>query len=355
MERVYMVPEKDYSTRFQHPESSKKSPSSFQHVEKMPPVNPVQLSLPSSLSPITSLQEAIQQLNAQPHLNDEARWRAYEELFKTYFAFNRGRPSYSTWTKLSTLSADPDLGGAGGQEWMNRLKPLFADASDIERLVPPIIQTLPVTLRQKGLQLLFFLANTSDAQNGTYQVSQTGHIILSGQEMPGSNLHDLIHYTVRPKRNVPEPQGWSHFLAYLNQHNIPRELLAKHWRERGKARLSIMPKDAQGRALGRAQGQRQAQKRKSQHSPSLSMIQVKRSKTADTDSEEEEFEDVEEDLPSSSTTMDSTTPTLSPTRPQRMQTRALTKGLVPPSRVQQQKGKGGYKRRFPRRRWTVFQ
>jgi hypothetical protein len=343
MDRVYMVPEKDYSMRFQHSESSK-TPS---NVQQKPPT----LSLPSSLSPITSLQEALQELNAQPHLNDEARWRAYEELFKTYFAFNRGRPSYSTWTKMSTLSADPDLGGAGGQEWMNRLKPLFVDASDIERLIPPILQTLPVTLRQKGLQLLFFLANTSDAQNGTYQVSRTGHIILSGQEIPGSNLHDLIHYTVRPKRNVPEPQGWTHFLAYLHQHNIPRELLAKHWRERGKVRWSIVPKEAQGRV----QGQRQAQKRKSQHSPSTSLIQVKRSRTADTDSEEDQFEDVEEDLPSSSTRMDSTTPTLSPPRPQRMQTRALTKGLVPPTRIQQQKGKGGYKRRFPRRRWTVFQ
>jgi hypothetical protein len=266
---------------------------------------------------------------------------------------------------MSTLSADPELGGAGGQEWMNRLKPLFVDASDIERLVPPIIQTLPITLRQKGLQLLFFLANTSDAQNGTYQVSRTGHIILSGQEIPGSNLHDLIHYTVRPKRNVPEPQGWSHFLAYLHQHNIPRELLAKHWRDRGKARLSFIPKEGLGRAQERAQGraerQRQAQKRKSQHSPSTPMIQAKRSKTADTDSEEEEeeeFQDVmiePEDNPPSITKPESTSTTISPARPQRMQTRALTKGLAPPTRVQQQKGKGWYKRRFPRRWWTVFQ
>jgi hypothetical protein len=338
MERVYMVPEKEYGMRGKQ---SARDPNPFQH-----PVNPVQLSLPSSLSPITSLQEALQELNAQPHLSDDARWRAYEDLFKTYFAFSRGRPSYSSWTKMSTLSADPKLGGVGGQDWLNRLKPLFIDASDIERLVPPIIQTLPATLRQKGLQLLLFLANTSDAQNGTYQVSRTGHILLSGQEIPGSNLHDLIHYTVRPTRNVPEPQGWSHFLAYLHQHNLPRELLAKQWRERGQARLSIVKMS--GHAQGHVQGhtQRQSQKRKSQYSPSSSStIQVKRHKTTDTESEEDEFEDVPEEVPSMAEAMASTT---TPPRPQRMQTRALIK------QQQQQKGKGRYKRRFPRRRWTVF-
>jgi hypothetical protein len=78
------------------------------------------------------------------------------------------------------------------------------------------------------MHLLSFLAQTSDVLNGSFQVTRAGHITISGHEIPGSNLLDLVHYAVRPKRKVNEPQGWSTFLNFLNQHNVPRELLAKH-------------------------------------------------------------------------------------------------------------------------------
>jgi hypothetical protein len=353
MERVYMVPEKEYS--LQTMQDSK---------------TPI-LSLPSSHSPIASLQAALQDLNTQHHLNDEARWRAYEDLFKSYFAFSRRRPIFNT--ALADLPGETDIERGGGVEWMNSLKSLFADPDAIERLIPPIIQTLPVTLRQKGLQLLFFLANTSDALNGTYQISPTGHIILSGREIPDSNLHDLIHYTVRPKRNVPEPQGWTQFLTYLRQHNVPRELLAKHWTQQGKAlkRLSIMSKDSKVRTRPSVR----AQKRKPQASSSPPMIEVKRTRTQ-SDSDEDQFEDVSEHVHERLEDFDDQESRerlerqrLTPPRPRqemqdrpRAQPRARTtpsfgmelRQLGARSRQAQQKGKGLYKRSLPRRWWSVI-
>ena len=195
-----MVPEKQYEA-----------------LANKPPV----LALPSSHSPISSLQTALQDLNSKSHLTDDARWREYEKIFNSYFAYTRKRPTPVMSSEIDIQSPEEEMNDV--------LKPLFVDFRSIGRLIPPIIKTLPTSLRQKGDHLLTFLAQTSDVLNGSFQVTRTGHISISGHEIPGSNLLDLIHYAVRPKRKVKEPQGWSTFLHFLHQHNVPRELLAKHF------------------------------------------------------------------------------------------------------------------------------
>ena len=197
MQRVYMVPEKEYQ------------------------LPPPKLFLPSPNNPTTSLESQLQQLNATPNLSKDARWREYERIFNSFFSFTKKTPTSfpsATMTEESTIKSMADI--------LHHL----VDSDEPEKIISPIYHTLPKSVREKGLQLILFMSQTPDVQNKTYQVSRSGHIKISGQEISGSNLLDLVHYAVRPKRKITEPHGWTQFLDFLRRNNVPAELLAQHHR-----------------------------------------------------------------------------------------------------------------------------
>ena len=113
MERVYMIPAKAYK----------------------------KLSLPSTQSPTVALDKSLQELNTQTKLPDAARWNEYERILNAFFAHQK-KP-YMT----ASSSAQPED---------NVLQPLFPEANEesIQRIILPIYQTLPKTLKEKGMQLL---------------------------------------------------------------------------------------------------------------------------------------------------------------------------------------------------------
>lgn len=210
MERVYMVPEKAYHQKER------------------------QLSLPSVNNPLNALDKSLQDLNAQPSLPDTTRWKEYERILNAYFAQQKKAylTSYGPQQQQQQETEDPHL-----------LQALFAGlkTEDIQRVIGPIYQTLPKTLKDKGMQLMQFIAQTEDVRNGIYQVSSKGRILVHGREVPESNLLDLVHYAIRPRRKtVAAPAGWNVFMEFLRRNNAPKELVTLHRRHVKKEGMPIV-------------------------------------------------------------------------------------------------------------------
>ena len=203
MNRVYMIPEKDF------------------HRQQR------QLSLPSTTNnPVNAIQKSLQDLNAL-ELSDAARWKEYEQLFNTYNAYSKKHTA-------PTAIYHPE--GENEDEVKDfRVSSLFSSEDQKEdvvmKVIVPILHTLPQKLKEKGKQLIEFIAQTQDVQNGDYQISHTGELRIQGKGVVGSNILDLIHFAVRPKRKtVSTPNGWFLFLNFLRKNNVPSELLAPHHR-----------------------------------------------------------------------------------------------------------------------------
>ena len=205
MNRVYMIPEKDF------------------HRQR-------QLSLPNTTnSPVNALQKSLQDLNAQPQLTDAARWKEYEQLFNTYNAFSK-KPYMTNYGSRQKDEETKQL-----DEGV--LQSLFAgeEKDVISHVIAPIFYSLPQRLREKGLHLLEFIAQTQDVLSGAYQISRMGQLRIHGEEVVGTNILDLIHYAVRPiRKTVSPPMGWTVFFDFLKQNNVPSELLAVHHHTRVK-------------------------------------------------------------------------------------------------------------------------
>lgn len=193
-----------------------------------------QLSLPSVNNPLNALDKSLQDLNAQPALPDATRWKEYERILNAYFAQQK-KPyltSYGPQQQQQEETEDPDL-----------LQALFPglNTEDIQRVIGPIYQTLPKSLKDKGMQLLQFIAQTEDVRNGIYQVSSNGRILVHGREVPESNLLDLVHYAIRPRRKtVAAPAGWNVFMEFLRRNNAPKELVTLHRRHVKKEGMPIV-------------------------------------------------------------------------------------------------------------------
>jgi hypothetical protein len=130
---------------------------------------PIQLSLPNNKSPLINLQAALQELNSTANVTDDTRWKEYERIFNSYFSFQKSNNSF---TPSSQDGDEVPLTSSA----TNMLLSLFKekDPSVVERVITPIYHTLPKTLQAKGLQIINFLAQTSDVQDGIYKISRKG-------------------------------------------------------------------------------------------------------------------------------------------------------------------------------------
>lgn len=178
-----------------------------------------ELALPRNNSPISALQKDLNQLNAAGQgLDENAKWKEYERIFKSYFAFANADKS------VAYTPTDPtDLGVT------DNLVLLFEDQAQdtADRFVTMIHDSLPKSLKNKGLLLLKFLAYSPDAQLGNFKFSSNGRLMRSGQEIFGSNIIDLVNHALRTRKPFNQPQGWYDFLEMLQRANVPTDLLAR--------------------------------------------------------------------------------------------------------------------------------
>lgn len=181
------------------------------------------LSLPQYNSPLSSLQRDVVKLNSTNHnLDNSARWKEYERIFKSFFAF-----------------ANADKGSLGSApessltEPQNDFSVLFSDRSQntSDRFLQIIHDSLPKSLKAKGILLLRYLAFSTDIQQGAFQFSPNGRLMKAGYEIPGSNILDLISHTLRTRKQVHPPlPGWEDFVELLRRANVPVEVLSQNLR-----------------------------------------------------------------------------------------------------------------------------
>ena len=76
------------------------------------------------------------------------------------------------------------------------------------------LETLPVSYREKGKQLLQRLKMSG-------KVNPKGQLIVNGQPMEGTNITDLLDDVLRHRKNNA-PHGWDSFSQTLQELNIPK-------------------------------------------------------------------------------------------------------------------------------------
>ena len=76
------------------------------------------------------------------------------------------------------------------------------------------LETLPVSYREKGKQLLQRLKMSG-------KVNPKGQLLVNGQPMEGTNITDLLDDVLRHRKNNA-PHGWDSFSQTLQELNIPK-------------------------------------------------------------------------------------------------------------------------------------
>ena len=176
------------------------------------------LTLPTSTSPLASLQTALNELNRAVHLSEEERWDRYRSIFQTFFAFTHAPKSLAPSRPKETSPVDP---------LSENLSPLFADKSPdtVRQFLVSLMTTLPVNYQKRIVQLLQMLATSSDVHTGNVKFSSDGAMILQGEVIPTSNLIDLLNFASRVRKGVSKPPvGWDQFVDFMVRANVPREL-----------------------------------------------------------------------------------------------------------------------------------
>lgn len=82
-----------------------------------------------------------------------------------------------------------------------------------------ILATLPDTYKRKAKNLINILSST-----GSIDWDDKGTVSIKGEILPSSNIIDLINDTLRPRKSS-NPAGWEQFASFMNEKNIPHELI----------------------------------------------------------------------------------------------------------------------------------
>lgn len=291
-----------------------------------------QLSLPNTNTPTTALEKSLQELNSQSKLSDASRWNEYERILNAFFAHQKKPYLTSYGSQVMTEEIEDH----------HVLQPLFpeADKDSIQRIITPIYHSLPKSLKEKGMRLLQFMAQTEDARNGIYQISSKGHIKVHGQVVPESNILDLVHYAIRPRRKTaPPPAGWNAFLEFLRMNNVPKELLTIHRRLIKNEGIPVVFRPS----LGTSSSTQVPQKE-------IAATEVANT----TDEEEERFQTPSPPKMKYAASWEQPAPSATGKMGKKLRSRILPPSPYPIIKKPRKQTGSGYKRKIVHRRWSVY-
>ena len=90
-----------------------------------------------------------------------------------------------------------------------------------QRFEERILQSLPQSFRDKGKIMLSHIKDASDIK-----WNDRGEIIIKHNKIPNSNISDLMHEAIRPrKKRTTTPIGWKNFKTELQTSNVPVDLI----------------------------------------------------------------------------------------------------------------------------------
>lgn len=81
-----------------------------------------------------------------------------------------------------------------------------------------IVESLPVSLRNKGKLLLKYVRDNRDIS----WKPETKELVYRGTVVPGSNVFDLISDATRNRKTQATPTGWKQLASALIDQNVPR-------------------------------------------------------------------------------------------------------------------------------------
>ena len=90
---------------------------------------------------------------------------------------------------------------------------------ELDPMEQEIIETIPDKWKSKGAQLLKKMK-----RSGILGWNAHGNLVFKGEELPDTNVVDLVNDVVRRRKNNPPP-GWNLFAQGMRETNVPQELI----------------------------------------------------------------------------------------------------------------------------------
>ena len=88
-----------------------------------------------------------------------------------------------------------------------------------------IVDSLPSSLQRKGSLLMSYLK-----EGANIGWNDRGELKIKGQVIPGTNVSDLVHETLRTRKLDTAPKGWKLYADVLKESNIPKDLIGNQAR-----------------------------------------------------------------------------------------------------------------------------
>uniref|UniRef100_A0A1Y1KXI7 Uncharacterized protein n=1 Tax=Photinus pyralis TaxID=7054 RepID=A0A1Y1KXI7_PHOPY len=126
------------------------------------------------------------------NLSDHDKWQQYNQVLQKYLHFA------DQMRKPVSISIDSRPEGI----------------SEVD-----ILTTIPQTFKKKAEGFLRMLTASSNIG-----WDNKGIVTIKGEVIPSSNIIDLVHDTIRP-RKTSNPEGWEKFAAYVKEINVPQEFV----------------------------------------------------------------------------------------------------------------------------------
>ena len=180
-------------------------------MKKMVLVDPTQLYVKTTPVPdpmadsILSLDGEIKQILDSSHASVHDKALAYQQSLQKYIKridqFSH-RQSYAEphQRRLETESTQPD--------------------DSLIKIEKRTVDSLPSSLQRKGSLLMNYL---KEAANIGW--NERGELKIKDQLIPGTNISDLVHETLRTRKLDTAPKGWKLYADVLKESNIPKDLI----------------------------------------------------------------------------------------------------------------------------------
>ncbi|CAF4869201.1 unnamed protein product [Pieris macdunnoughi] len=158
-------------------------------------------------------------------LLDREKWALYQQILQRYLHFfmEERQPQEITITEKTVNDKTYDDGKRNltvyeneNEKWLSgELPPSGKDVS-LQLTTKDILNLIPKTYIKKGELLMESIQKHSEKLNW----NKNGTVVVSGKEIPGSNIIDLVNDALKPSKKA-DPIGWESFSKFLNDINIP--------------------------------------------------------------------------------------------------------------------------------------
>ena len=99
-----------------------------------------------------------------------------------------------------------------------------------------VVDSLPASLQRKGNLLMNYLK-----EGANIGWNERGELKIKDQLIPGTNISDLVHETLRARKLDAAPKGWKLYADVLKDSNIPQDLIGNKARWEANDAVEFVP------------------------------------------------------------------------------------------------------------------